>query len=149
YAGLAKTRWPGRLEVFSKQPFVLLDGAHNPSAVKTLRKFLQNSSHFRRLIMVVGILGDKAWKPMLRQLAGVADRMILTSPQYERAADPHELASFVRTFVQDLVVIPHLPDAVSLALEEAGPADAVCITGSLYTVGDARAYLASRDVYSA
>jgi dihydrofolate synthase/folylpolyglutamate synthase len=149
YAGLAKTRWPGRLEVFSRKPFVLLDGAHNPPAVRALRKFLENSSRFHRLIMVVGILEDKAWKPMLRQLAGVADRMILTSPQCERAADPHELASFVRTFEQDLVVIPHLPDAVSLALEEAGPADAVCITGSLYTVGDARAYLDSRDVYSA
>ena len=149
YAGLAATHWPGRLEVFSQQPFVLLDGAHNPSAVKTLRKFLQNSSHFRRLIMVVGILRDKAWKPMLRELVGISDRMILTSPQYERAADPHELASFVRTLEQDPVVMPHLPDAVSLALEEANPADAVCITGSLYTVGDARAYLASRDVYSA
>ncbi|MBW2175319.1 MAG: hypothetical protein JRF64_12225 [Deltaproteobacteria bacterium] len=149
YAGLAATHWPGRLEVFSKQPFVLLDGAHNPSAVKTLRKFLQNSSHFRRLIMVVGILRDKAWKPMLRELVGISDRMILTSPQYERAADPHELASFVRTLEQDPVVIAHLPDAVSLALEEANPADAVCITGSLYTVGDARAYLAGRDVHSA
>jgi dihydrofolate synthase/folylpolyglutamate synthase len=80
---------------------------------------------------------------MLRELAGVADRMILTRPQYERAADPHELASFVRALKQDVVVIPHLPDAVSLALEQTNAADAVCITGSLYTVGDARAYLDS------
>jgi len=141
YAGLGKARWPGRLEVFSKKPFVLLDGAHNPAAVRVLRKFLENSNLSRRLVMVVGILGDKAWKPMLTDLVRVADRMILTKPQYERAADPYELASFVRTFGQDLVVVPHLPDAVSLALKEAGMADAVCITGSLYTVGDAKAYL--------
>lgn len=141
YAGLAATRWPGRLEVFSREPFILLDGAHNPSAVKTLKKFLENSFPSCRLTMVVGILEDKAWKPMLRDLVAVADRMILTKPQYERAADPHELASFVRPLKQDLVVIPKLPDAISFALDETGNADAVCITGSLYTVGDAKAYL--------
>jgi len=141
YAGLAATRWPGRLEVLSADPYILLDGAHNPSAVRTLKKFLKKSIPSRRLTMVVGILEDKAWKPMLRELAGVSDRMILTKPQYERAANPHELASFVRTLKQDLVVIPHLPDAISFALDEAGATDAVCITGSLYTVGDARAYL--------
>ncbi|MBW1740001.1 MAG: bifunctional folylpolyglutamate synthase/dihydrofolate synthase [Deltaproteobacteria bacterium] len=141
YTGLASTRWPGRLEVASKEPFILLDGAHNPSAVRTLKKFLENTSAFRRLTLVLGILKDKAWKPMLRELADVADRIILTRPRYERAADPHELASFVRPMKQDLVIIPYLPDAISLALEEASPADAVCITGSLYMVGDAKAYL--------
>ncbi len=78
---------------------------------------------------------------MLRELAGVADRIILTMPQNERAADPEKLASFVRSLNQDIVVMPHLPDAISLALEGASAADAVCITGSLYTVGDAKAYL--------
>lgn len=144
YNGLAAARWPGRLEVVSEDPLVLLDGAHNPSAVRTLRKFLANSNRFQRLIMVVGILGDKAWKPMLRDFAGIADRMILTRPEYERAADPCKLASFVGTFAADPVVIPHLPEAISQALKEARPGDAVCITGSLYTVGDARAYLDGR-----
>jgi dihydrofolate synthase/folylpolyglutamate synthase len=141
YAGLSFTRWPGRLEVLSRAPLVLLDGAHNASAIRMLRKFLENSSLFRRLIMVVGILEDKAWKLMLRELARIADLMILTKPQYERGADPYELASFVRPLKEDLVVMPHLPDALSLALEQASADDAVCITGSLYTVGDARAYL--------
>lgn len=141
YEGLAATRWPGRLEVFSRKPFILLDGAHNPSAVRTLKNYLENSFSSRRLTMVVGILEDKAWKPMLRDLAGVAHRIILTRPQYERAADPHELASFLRPLKQDLVVIPKLSDAISFALEETSKSDAVCITGSLYTVGDARAYL--------
>ena len=141
YDGLAATRWPGRLEVFSRKPFVLLDGAHNPSAVMTLKHYLENSFSSRRLIMVIGILEDKAWKPMLRNLAGVAHRIILTRPQYERAADPHKLAAFLRPLKQDLVVIPILSDAISFAIKETNKADAVCITGSLYTVGDARAYL--------
>jgi len=148
YTGLTASRWPGRLEVVSKKPFVLLDGAHNPSAARTLRKFLEEAVNVERLIMVVGILADKTWKPMLRELASVADTMILTRPQYERAADPDELAAFVRTLSQDMVVVPHLPDAVSLALEKAGEGDGVCITGSLYTVGDAKAYLDSIGFHS-
>lgn len=149
YTGFNASRWPGRLEVVSKKPFVLLDGAHNPSAARTLRKFLEEAVNVKQLIMVVGILADKAWKPMLRELAHVADTMIFTRPQYERAADPNELAAFVRTLSQDMTVVPYLPDAVSLALDKAGETDGVCITGSLYTVGDAKAYLAGRGVRSA
>jgi dihydrofolate synthase/folylpolyglutamate synthase len=141
YTGLASARWPGRLEVVSKEPLVLLDGAHNPSAMKTLTTFLRRLNHPGRLIMVVGILEDKAWRPMLREIAGIADRIILTKPQYERAADPLKLASFVRTLTKNVIVTSHLSDALSVAFEEAGPADTVCITGSLYTVGDAKAYL--------
>ncbi|MBW1896017.1 MAG: bifunctional folylpolyglutamate synthase/dihydrofolate synthase, partial [Deltaproteobacteria bacterium] len=121
YEGLEGTSWPGRLEIVSKQPFVLLDGAHNPSAMRKLRKFLENSDVFRRLIMVVGILEDKGWKSMLRELSAVSDRMIITKPHYERAADPYELASFARFLKQEPLVIPNLPDAISRALEEAGP----------------------------
>jgi dihydrofolate synthase/folylpolyglutamate synthase len=148
YSGLSTTRWPGRLEIVSRKPCILLDGAHNPSAARTLRKFVEDAVHVKRLVMVVGILADKTWKPMLRELTTVADTMILTRPEYERAADPHELAAFVQTLSQDIIVEPHLPDAVSLALDKVGKNDGVCITGSLYTVGDAKAYLDSIGLHS-
>jgi dihydrofolate synthase/folylpolyglutamate synthase len=112
--------------------------------VRTLKVFLENGMAPRRIIMVIGILKDKAWKPMLQELAGLADCMILSRPQYERAADPEELAAFVRPIQQDLRVISHLPGAISLALDEARHGDLVCITGSLYTVGEAKAYLETR-----
>jgi dihydrofolate synthase/folylpolyglutamate synthase len=140
YRGLAETRWPGRLEVVSKDPFVLLDGAHNPSAVRSLKAFLTSGAPSRRLILVLGILKDKAWKPMLRELAVISHRMILTRPEYERAADPEALATFARSLKEDVIVQPLLTDAISLALDEAGRGDWVCITGSLYTVGEAKAY---------
>jgi dihydrofolate synthase/folylpolyglutamate synthase len=148
YSGIAETRWPGRLEIVSKKPFILLDGAHNPAATRALKRFLEDAFHVERLVMIVGILTDKAWKPMLRELASVADTVILTRPQYERAADPHKLAAFMRNLSRDIVVEPHLPDAVSLALDVVGEDGAVCITGSLYTVGDAKAYLAERGIGS-
>ncbi|MBW2264971.1 MAG: bifunctional folylpolyglutamate synthase/dihydrofolate synthase, partial [Deltaproteobacteria bacterium] len=66
-----------------------------------------------------------------------------TSPQYERAGDPEQQANFVRSLNQDVLVIPRIPDAVSFAIDRATKNDAVCITGSLYTVGEAKAYLDS------
>ncbi|NVM20334.1 MAG: bifunctional folylpolyglutamate synthase/dihydrofolate synthase [Desulfobacterales bacterium] len=141
YAGLAAARWPGRLEVVSEDPMIILDGAHNPSAARTLKKFLENGMASRRLTLVLGILNDKAWKQMLRELLPAADRVILTRPEYERAADPDVLASFAGSIKESVVVAPRVPDAVSLAMENAADGDAVCISGSLYTVGEAKAYL--------
>ena len=143
HAGLRAVLWPGRLGIISANPLVILDGAHNPSAVETLKRFLQKEVARRRLTIVIGILKDKAWKVMLRKLAGISDRIILTSPQYERAGDPEQQANFVRSLNQDVLVIPRIPDAVSFAIDRATKNDAVCITGSLYTVGEAKAYLDS------
>ncbi len=140
-SGLAAARWPGRLEIVSQNPLILLDGAHNPSAARSLKWFLENAMASRKWIMVVGILRDKAWRPMLRAFLSVADRVIFTRPVYERAEDPFVLASFARKIKTDVDVIPEIPKAVSVAVEEAGSGGAVCITGSLYTVGEAKAYL--------
>jgi len=144
YNGLATARWPGRLEVVSEDPFILLDGAHNPFAAKMLRKFLENLRASHRLILVIGILRDKAWKAILRQLLSVADYAIITQPQSDRAADPNTLASFAHHIIKDVDVVPRVPDAISLALKRAADGAALCITGSLYTVGEAKAYFLNR-----
>jgi dihydrofolate synthase/folylpolyglutamate synthase len=140
YTGLTETRWPGRLEVVSSHPFVILDGAHNPWAVKCLKAFLEKRIAWKRLILVLGVLEDKAWKPMVSNLAGICDRMILTAPAYERAVHPRELAAFARSFLDRVVTKSRIADAISYALKEATQGDLVCITGSLYTVGEAKAY---------
>ena len=142
YSGLSEVCWPGRLEIVSKNPLVLLDGAHNPAAIRTLKTFLENGVACRRLTLVVGILKDKQWKTMARYLAHVADRIILTRPEYERAINPDQMASYLRNYKHDPVVVPHVADAILLALNDADDVDAVCVTGSLYTVGEARAFLA-------
>jgi dihydrofolate synthase/folylpolyglutamate synthase len=78
---------------------------------------------------------------MLSVLAGITKRMILTKPASERAAEPEMLASELRKYaVHRVSVVPKVADAVSLAMTEAGENNAVCVTGSLYTVGEAKAY---------
>lgn len=142
YDGLVEVRWPGRLEVAAESPLVLLDGAHNPSAIKSLKQYLKNTTQPDKLTLVVGILKDKDWKTMILDLANIADRLILTRPAYERAADPEMLASVLPPFhSRHVSVVTNIADAVSRAVELARPDDTVCITGSLYTVGEAKAYL--------
>jgi dihydrofolate synthase/folylpolyglutamate synthase len=140
--GLVRVRWPGRLEVAAESPLVLLDGAHNPSAIKILKQYLKDTTQPDKLTLVVGILKDKEWKTMVMDLAQIAHRLILTKPAYERAADPEMLASVLRPFdSRHVSVVPNVADAVSMAVDLARPDDTVCITGSLYTVGEAKAYL--------
>ncbi|MBW2108130.1 MAG: bifunctional folylpolyglutamate synthase/dihydrofolate synthase, partial [Deltaproteobacteria bacterium] len=140
-AGLKTVRWPGRLQVVRQHPLMILDGAHNPAAVRALCRFLKSERTWRRLSVVVGILKDKAWKSMLRDLADVCDTMILTRPRYERAADPRSFVSFVHNLNCPTTVADDVHTALSLAVKNVTVDDAVCVTGSLYTVGEAMACL--------
>ncbi len=84
--GLKETRWPGRLELIGRNPRVLLDGAHNPGATGVLRKALKGNFPRRRILLVLGIMGDKDISRMMAHLVPLADQVILTQPRMERAA---------------------------------------------------------------
>lgn len=139
--GLKMVHWPGRLQVVRQHPLIILDGAHNPAAVRALCRFLRSRKTWRRLVLVVGILKDKAWKPMLRELARACDTMILTRPRYERAGNPGRFAHFVRSLNRPAIVCDDVDTALSTAVGHVTADDAVCVTGSLYTVGEAMACL--------
>ena len=142
-AGLDKTRWPGRLELLRRSPLVVIDGAHNLEAFQGLRRGVRQTFQYGRLILVLGILSDKAAENILAEILPLADRLILTKPNSPRAADPHTLQKIVSDMMPELPceISPEIPAAVDLALKEAGDEDLVLIAGSLYLVSDARHYL--------
>jgi len=86
--GLTNNSWPGRLEVVSKDPFILLDGAHNLIAARNLSNYLSNNLSNRNITLVIGILDDKPYKAMLKSLLPVCKRAIITSPIIDRALAP-------------------------------------------------------------
>lgn len=145
-AGLAAARWPGRLEVFSREPLVLVDGAHNTDGALALRRALTELLNGRKLHLVLGILADKAVEEMLSLLAPLATAgLLITRPDNSRAADPELAAELARPFAQVPVqVFRTVPAAVEAALHAARPNEAVCVAGSLYTVSEATAVLRSR-----
>lgn len=142
-AGLSNARWPGRLEVLRRSPFVVIDGAHNLEAFQQLRIAVGRTFAYRRLVLVLGILADKAGENILAEILPLADSLVLTKPNSPRAADPLDLQKIVAGMWPALpcAVAPEIPAAVNLALEKAEPEDLVLIAGSLYLVSDARQHL--------
>ncbi len=139
--GLTQVRWPGRLELIRTHPRLILDGAHNPAAAGVLADTLKHTLSHRRLILVLGIMADKEIEGILTKLLPLADAVVFSRPEYSRAATPEALARKAAGAAGESYVIPELPTAIEKALSLAGEDDLVVITGSLFTVGEARDYL--------
>ncbi len=136
--GLAKTVWPARLELIGKRPLLILDGAHNPAAMEGLAAALPEYFSYRRLIAVIGVMADKDWS-MLDFILPLADTVIVTRPELPRSAAPEALAATVKSrFSGKVLVEEKVEGALKRALAMAGAEDAVLVTGSFYTVSEAR-----------
>lgn len=145
--GVQKARWPGRMEVLRSEPVrVIVDGAHNVHAVKELAVSLMALGE-RRLILVFGALADKRIADMLRYLLHFACEVWITKPNNARAETPQTIKELVQVIGdKDLPVqiAPAVSQAVSGALASAqryAEPVSVLVTGSLYTVAEARGYL--------
>jgi dihydrofolate synthase/folylpolyglutamate synthase len=141
--GLLEAHWPGRLEVVSSDPYLLLDGAHNLMAARKLAGFLSTMLAGRPITLVIGILDDKPYKEMLKSLLPVCRRAILTRAKINRALDPDRLYAVAKDLTPQVTVIADVEQALKHALETVRPNDAICVAGSLYVVGEAKAAIAN------
>jgi len=139
--GVRQVKWPGRLEIVGENPRVLLDGAHNPAGTKVLKKALQEGFPRQRLILVLGIMGDKDIRQMMANLVPLADFLILTKPKLERSASLEVLKKEAAIFGKNMTEIPDVAEALERALAIAEDKDLILVSGSLFTVGEARAHL--------
>lgn len=139
--GLAEVKWPGRLELIGEHPRILLDGAHNPGATKVLKKALRSGFPRRRLIVILGVMSDKEIRKMMADLIPLAELLILTRPRTDRAASLETLRPLASSFQKPMAEVAEVREALRRAMAEAGEEDLILVTGSLYTVGEARAYL--------
>jgi dihydrofolate synthase/folylpolyglutamate synthase len=151
----AEVTSPGRLEIIRRSPTIVLDAAHNPHGAAAVVAALEDSFVFSPLIGVVGVMADKDYEGVLSELEPVLAHVVCTQNSTARAMPADELAEVaLGIFGQDRVsVAPSLADAIdqAAALAEAGGAlgeaigsGGVLVTGSVVTVGEARAMLRSR-----
>ena len=140
--GLANTRWPGRLEQVAQDRRILLDGAHNPAAALSLAQALKPkpSRGNGRLFLVMGIMADKDVDAILAHLLPLAHLVIFTQPRYFRAAATTDLARRAQAYDLEVIQVPRVSEAIRRAQALAGPRDRIVITGSLFTVGEAKEY---------
>jgi dihydrofolate synthase / folylpolyglutamate synthase len=136
-AAAAAVQVPGRLQVVSREPLTLVDGAHNPSGMQALVEALPEVVGDRPLVAAVGVLDDKDAAAMLRVLLPACRAVVFTRARNPRAYPPATLQSLARQLGFSSTVTTTSPaDALRRARELAGDEGAVLATGSIYLVAD-------------
>jgi len=143
--GIEELVWEGRLEKIGERPEVYIDGAHNEEGARAIRLFLEKKAPVK-IILVFGILKDKAIRRVARQLFPLARKVFLTSIPSPRAAKPEEIFRLTHDLNSQIIIEPDCLQALRLAQEEAGQRGLVLLTGSLYLVGEIKKRLRENEI---
>ena len=139
-AGLRTVRWAGRLQIVGHDPLAIVDSAHNADSFAHLFAALRRHFTWERLLLVVGLMSDKDLRGVAAEIArSGAARVYTTAALIARADPPEHLASVLAEAAPTLPIQPtaNIAQAMSAALDEAGPGDLICIAGSVYLAGEA------------
>lgn len=143
--GLANIKWPGRLEILQKSPYVVVDCAHNPSAARALKANLKKFE-FEKLILIIGMCEEKDIKMYFDELVPEADEVIVTRAQIHRAAEPETICSEVEKLKNSVIIQPTVQASIDYAMNKlASEKDLICITGSIFIVAEARELWLNQD----
>lgn len=131
--GIEKTVWPGRMEVISKEPLIIIDGAHNPGAVLELRKTLDLYFTNKRITFIMGVLSDKDFSKEAEIIADRAERIITITPNNSRGLDGHKLAETLVKYNHNVQVADSLKQAAEESIDtiKENRADMILAFGSL------------------
>jgi dihydrofolate synthase/folylpolyglutamate synthase len=145
--GLSSLKWPGRLEVVSRDPLVLVDGAHNPGATEALAETLRADylEGRQKLVLVMGVMSDKDIKGIIGPLLPLASEIIFTAPAYGRAASSHVLAEHAARMGHESKTARSVREALDMA-RAASDGRPILVTGSFYTIGEAVEALGTKGV---
>jgi dihydrofolate synthase/folylpolyglutamate synthase len=138
--GLRTTSWPGRLEILGRNPFVIVDSAHNGDSANKLQTSFRDFFPGRRVILVFGASSDHPFDDSLAELLPTSCKVILTRSRHPRAAAPEILARTVSELGYSACCTDNVPEAIEAALQHAHAKDLICISGSIFTVADAREF---------
>ncbi|MCX5719797.1 MAG: bifunctional folylpolyglutamate synthase/dihydrofolate synthase [Nitrospirae bacterium] len=164
--GLSSVKWEGRLEIIKEDPPIVIDGAHNPAAAEAISDALKKNflGKYKKVILVLGIMGDKNIEGIMKPLLPLSSEIILTSPDYERAASPERLAGIaVSLGFHDFRIASTVKDAIEMAINDSYKLEEnensklktqdsklnsslIVITGSFYTIGEAKEVIGQKGV---
>jgi dihydrofolate synthase/folylpolyglutamate synthase len=144
-SGLSHVQWPGRLEIVARQPFIIVDGAHNLDSAQKLRAALdkffprRGSGGCRPRVLVLGMSTDKDIANIMAELVPNADAVIVTCANHPRAASLERLQAAAAPYGSNVFAIASVAGALAKALQLAGDNGLICASGSLFIVADVRA----------
>jgi len=143
--GLAKTSIPGRMEMVSTVPRIIVDGAHNAASLDALMRAIGQHIPYDSMVVIFGCCADKDVPGMLERITSGADKVIFTKVDSVRTADPEELAAhYIELYGKMAQVAATLKDALEIANRAVTKEDLICITGSFYLVGEAKKLFAEK-----
>ena len=138
HRGMAAVTWPGRLEVLGRQPFVVVDGAHNIYSIEKLMEALPVYLHYRRLFVIFGAGTTHNPADLLPSILNKAERLYVTRSQHAKATPVADLVSIVQGMGREATPAATVAEALAQAMDEAEPSDMILVTGSLFVVAEAR-----------
>ena len=137
--------WPGRLEIISRTPLVILDGGHNEDGARAISDYIKENVA-QPVILVFAIMKDKEVKKVGSRLFPLASRIILTRPSLARAALPEDIARQLPEFSPKFFLEEDVASALRLALTLSEGKIPVIVAGSLYLVGEAKRFFSGSGV---
>ena len=139
--GQLNTRWPGRIEKIMDKPTFIIDGAHNEDGARSLAKAIEKNFNGKKATLLIGMLEDKDIDGVLEILMPYFNKVITTTPDNDRAINCETLKEKISKYVDDVVAISNIEDAVNYTLRNAKEDDVIISAGSLYMIGTVRTIL--------
>ncbi|MFS0727356.1 bifunctional folylpolyglutamate synthase/dihydrofolate synthase [Paenibacillus sp. 1P07SE] len=142
-AGLRETTWAGRLEMVSKTPRILLDGAHNPEGAAALAAALKDTYSYRKLHLMIGMLANKNHRETLRHILPLVDSLIVTEPGFRKKMTAEALTELIAEegFDCEVTTQPDWRQGLDQLQARTGSEDLAVVTGTLYLIADVRSRL--------
>lgn len=141
-SGLNRVSWPGRLQIISQEPYIILDGAHNANSMNKLVGSIKKYFNFEHCFVIFGSSLDKDIKGMATEMAELTGDIIITSSKHPRAARKEDIAPAFEAHDACITEAENVADAISYALSRAKRNDLILVTGSLFVVAEALRYYA-------
>jgi dihydrofolate synthase/folylpolyglutamate synthase len=134
--GLAELKWYGRLQVLRREPWLIVDVAHNTDSMEKLCAALQKHFEYNKLTFILGFSGDKDIKGMIARASAMTDSIILTRTRSPRAVKPESLVEEFQKHSVTPEITDNVHEALKLALEDSGKNDLVCAAGSVFVIAE-------------
>jgi dihydrofolate synthase/folylpolyglutamate synthase len=150
FKGLGETKWPGRLEMISEQPRILLDGAHNPEGAETLSAALRDVYRYRKLHLLMGMMSTKNHTGYLRHILPLVDTIILTEPNFHKKGNASQLAELAHPVLSELgrqvevIIEPNWKLALDALISRTEQDDLAVVSGTLYLISDVRSWITNQ-----
>ena len=138
-SGMEKARWNGRFTILKKDPYLVVDGAHNPDAARKLQESLRMYFPNREFVFLMGVFRDKQYETIAERMAPMAREIIaMETPDNPRALPAKELGGVLCRYKtpKQVHVADSLEEALQLGMKLAGKEDVIVAFGSLSFIGD-------------